>query len=224
MANTVSLTTTVNTDDTATIKDGTTFSSPARSGVGVFVKVYKVNHLSEKSELTVTADSDDPELVANWTFDIATDGWYLAYYVSIPDYSGVVTYAQYAAVFDPATDVVYRSKQAGNLGQALSNTAYWEVITAPATLAANKDTATESANIDSLVYNDIILNKVTAYRGDKAIEAAQEGTSATEEPTESSWFFTIADFNMEAALTAEIRQQYAAAERFVRRLDELVQN
>lgn len=222
MANTISLTTTVNTDDTATITDATTFSSPLRSAVGVFVNIYKVNHLSEKTLLTSTPNVDDPETVASWSFDIDEDGWYLAYYVAIPDYSAGVTYAQYSAAFDPATNIVYRSKQAGNIGQSLANTAYWEVISSPATLAANQDTATESTNIDSLLYNDIILNKVTAYRGDKAIEAAKEGASATEEPVEASWQFAIADFNMEAALTAELRQQYAAAERYVRRMDELV--
>lgn len=223
MANTVSLTTTVNTDDTATITDATTFSSPLRSVVGVFLQVYKVNHLSEKTELDTDPDSADANSVASWTFDINDDGWYIAYYVSIPDYSSGTTYAQYDAAFDPSTGLVYRSKQAGNVGNALSSTTYWEAITEPAELAANKDTATESENIDSLVYNDIILNRVTAYRGDKAIESAQEGASATDEPTEASWHFSIADFHMEAALTAEIRQQYAAAERYIRRLDELVQ-
>lgn len=222
MANTVLLTTTVNTNNTSTITDGTTFSSPARSGVGVFVQVYKVNNLSVKTELDVDPDSSDPEDVATWTFDIDDDGWYLAYYVSIADYSAGTTYAQYDAAFDPTTSFVYRSKQAGNIGQSLVNTTYWELISSPAELAANQDTATESANIDSLIYNDIILNKLTAYRGDKAIEAAQEGASAVDEPTESSWSFSIADFNMEAALTAEIRQQYAAAEGYIRRMDELV--
>ncbi|HEY0749688.1 MAG TPA: hypothetical protein VGD26_00955 [Chitinophagaceae bacterium] len=223
MANTVSLTTTVNTDDTATITDATTFSSPLRTAVGVFFQIYKVNYLSVKTEITATPNDADPELVASWTFPIADDGWYLGYYVSIPDYAGGTTYAQYDAVFDPATNNVYRSKQAGNVGQSLSNATWWEPITSPAQLAANQDTATESANIDSLLYNDIILNQVTEYRGDKAIESAQEGASATEEPTEASWHFAIADFHMEAALTAEIRQQYAAAERYIRRMDELVQ-
>lgn len=223
MANTVSLTTTVNTDDTATITDETTFTSPLRAEVGVFLQIYKVDHLSVKTELVATPNLADPETVTAWDFDIEEDGWYLAYYVSIPDFDTADTYAQYDAVFDPTTNKVYRSKQAANAEDSLLNTTWWEEITSPATLAANQDTASESNNIDSLIYNDIILNKLTAYRGDKAIEAAQEGASATEEPTESSWFFSIADFHMEAALTAEIRQQYAAAERYVRRADELVQ-
>jgi len=222
MANTVSLTTTVNTNDTATITDATTFSSPVRTGVGVFLQVYKVNYLSEKTELDTDPDTDDPETVTEWTFDINEDGWYLAYYVSIPDYDSGTTYDQYDAVFDPTTNLVYRSKQNSNVGQSLVNTTYWEAISSPAELAANQDTATESLNIDSFTYNDIILNQVTAYRGDKAIEAAQEGASVVEEPTESSWHFSIADVNMEAARIAEIRQQYAAAERYVRRMDELV--
>lgn len=222
MANTVSLTTTVNTNNTAKITDSTTFTSPLRAAVGVFLKIHKVNYLSVKTALTATPDNSDPDSTASWTFPINEDGWYIAYYVSIPDYSNTTTYALYDAVFDSVSNSVYRSKQAGNVGQAISNTTFWELISDPATLAENKDTATASLNIDSLIYNDIILNKVTAYRGDKAVEAAQEGASATDEPIESTWHFSIADVNMEAALTAEVRQQYAAAERYVRRMDELV--
>ena len=222
MANTVSLTPTVNTDNTATITDTTTFTSPLRTAVGVFFKIYKVDYLSVRTAVTATGDTTDPETVTKWTFPIAKDGWYQAHYVSIPDYAAGTTYAIYQAAYDPATDLVYRSKSNGNLGNALSNTTFWELISDATTLALNKDTATASTNIDSLVFNDIILNKVTAYRGDKAIEAAKEGASAVDEPTESSWVFSIADFNMEAALTAEIRQQFASAERYVRRMDELV--
>lgn len=222
MANTVSLSTTVNTDTTATITDGTTFASPIRSGVGVFVNVYKVSALSVQTALVVTSNNSDPETDTTWTFPIEEDGWYQAYYVSVPDYAGGTTYDQYEASFDPSTNLVYRSKVDTNVGQSLANTTYWEPITDPASLAANEDTATESTNIDSLVYNKIILNQVTNYRGDKAIESAQEGASAVDEPIESTWYFSIADFNMEAALTSEIRQQFAAAERYVRRMDELV--
>ncbi len=222
MSNITSLTTTVSSDDTATITDATTFSSPLRSTVGVFLKVYKVDESAVKTAITATGNTSDADTVANWTFDIDSDGWYLAYYVSIPDYSGGTTYSQYQAVFDSSTDGVYRSKVNSNVGQSLSNTTYWEAITDPATLAANEDTATESTNIDSLIYNDIILNQLSEFRGDKAIEFAQEGASVIEEPSESSWLFAIADVQYEAALIAELRQQYAAAERYVRRADELV--
>lgn len=217
----VSLSITVNTDDTATLVDGTTFTSPARSGVGVFVKVYKVNASSVRTAVIATGDTSDPETDASWDFPIASDGWYQIDYVAIPDYNVGTTYAQYDAVFDPSTNLVYKSVGGGNIGQSLASTIHWTLVTDPTTLAAFEDTATESANIDSLVYNSIILNHVTEYRGDKALEAAQEGASALEEPTDSSWYFSIADFNFEAARIAEVRQQYAAAERYVRRMDEL---
>lgn len=222
MANTVNLRVTVNTNDTATITDLTDYANPARSGVGVFLKVYKVSYLSVKDARDLEPDSDDASLVTEWRFDLPKDGWHLIEYVAVPDYSSGTTYDQYDAVYDGNTNKVYRSKQPGNIGQSLVDTSYWEEIAEPATLAENKDTVTESANIDSLLYNKIILNKVTNYRGDKAIETAQEGASAVDEPTESWWHFSIADAQMEAALVAEIRQQFAAAERYVRRMDELV--
>lgn len=219
---TVSLITTVNTNDTATITDGTVFTSPTRSSVGVFLTVFKVSALSVQTSITATSNNSDPETDTTWTFPINNDGWYQAYYAAIADYGIGTNYNQYQASFDPATNNVYRSKVDSNVGQSLSNTDYWELISNPSSLAANKDTSTESTNIDSLVFNDIILNKVTNFRGDKAIDAAQEGASAVDEPIESTWFFSIADFNMEAALTAEIRQQFAAGERYTRRMDELV--
>ncbi|WP_306393334.1 hypothetical protein [Telluria beijingensis] len=47
-----------------------------------------------------------------------------------PPYSAATTYAKDAAVYDPATKIVYWSMQAGNVGKPLSDGAWWNKRTA----------------------------------------------------------------------------------------------
>lgn len=136
------------------LSDLTTYGTggnPARAAVGVFVQSFKMSYENEETELTVEGNNDDPETDSSWTIEYTIDGSYKTYFAIIPDYAAG-TYAVYAAVFDPATNNVYRSKTNGNTESDLTNTTFWELITEPALLSANKDTATESLNITSTVY------------------------------------------------------------------------
>jgi hypothetical protein len=222
MANTISLTTSVGTDDTATIVDETTYTDPARGDVGVYLQIYKVSAAGVETELAVESDADDVVTDSQWTFDIAQDGHYRAYYVAIPEFIAGV-YAEYDAVRDGGTNIVYRALQAVS-GQTLDNTAYWEEIDEPALLAANLDTDEESANIDSFVYNDIILNQVTSLYGDKVLAEARECNCDCAECDDAQKMAKFVRVQREAALIAEIRQQYTDAEKCVRRLDELLED
>jgi hypothetical protein len=105
------------------------------------------------TELTVT--DDDPETDSSWAIEYTTDGWYKIHFVVIPDFDSGSTYAIYDAVFNSSDNKVYRSKANSNTTDTLTDTTWWEEITEPASLAANKDTSTESANIDSVVYNRV---------------------------------------------------------------------
>lgn len=224
MANTVSLTTTVNTDDTATITDATTFTNPVRLDCAVFANVYKVSSLSVQTELDVDSNNSEPETDSTWTFDITTDGYYQMYYVAIPDFDNSATYAQYDAVY--SVGVVYRSLQAGNTIEDLTNTTWWEVISDPASLAANEGAANESVNIDSAVYNDIIFNQVNELDGDKALAAAAECSGCgggCDDCSEADKEYEFVHGQRAAAEIAELRQQFIAAEIYIRRLDEFLE-
>lgn len=144
------------TRTTATITDNTVYGvggNPARSAVGVFLTGYKTDINSNETALVVAGNNTDPETDTSWVITLSDeDGSYKFLFVIIPDYAGGTTYSQYQASFDPATNNVYRSLQNGNVGQSLSNTTYWELISDPSSLANNKDTSTESTNITSLVY------------------------------------------------------------------------
>lgn len=140
--------------ETATIIDGSDYAAAGvtRSDVRVFVNAYKVSHGGTQTVLSLTSDQSDPAADARWTWDYEADGYHRFYYVAIPAYAGGTTYAIYDAVYDSATDVVYRSKSNGNVGNSLSNTVYWEVISDPASLANNFGENNESENIKSLIY------------------------------------------------------------------------
>jgi hypothetical protein len=158
MALTISLSAAIaNTRTSWTLTDGTVYGTggnPARSAVAVFVSSFKMSYENEETALSVVGNDEDPETDSSWTIGYEQDGWFKTDFVIIPDYAAG-TYAQYAAVFDPGTGNVYRSKAAGNTESDLTNTVWWELITEPALLAENKDTASESLNIDSIVYQRV---------------------------------------------------------------------
>lgn len=142
----------------ATITDTTVYGAPNadRADLRVFVKHYKVDTASIESALTLTSDTSDAQTDAVWTWTYDSDGYHKTYYVAIPEYSAATSYNIYDAVFDPATDLVYRSKSSGNVGQSLTDTNFYLPITDPASLAANYGEATESVNITSLVYTRVL--------------------------------------------------------------------
>lgn len=142
----------------STITDETVYGSPNadRADLRVFVQAYKVDVDNVATEVAVDPDDGDPQTDSEWTYDTPNDGHFKVYYVAIPAYDSGTDYNQYDAVYDPADDTVYRSKSGSNQGNAVSDTDFWEVISEPATLANNEGTATESANIDSLVYRRVL--------------------------------------------------------------------
>jgi hypothetical protein len=138
--------------DTFVVSDDSVYSSPARSTLRIFLSAYKVDVDNNATALTVTSDTGDPQTSSSYTCQYTVDGFYRVYFVVIQAaYSAGTSYAQYDAVYDGSNNV-YRSKSAGNIGNALNNTTYWELISDPSSLAANKDTATESLNISSDQY------------------------------------------------------------------------
>lgn len=160
MALDITFTVTIDSDrETVTIVDTTTFggANPARSTLGVFLSAAKVAYDGTETDLTVTSDDSDPETDSEWSFPYTEgDGYYKIRYVAIPDFNTASTYAIYAAVFQPSTDKVYRSRANSNTEDTLTNTTWFEEITDPTSLADNKDEDNESTNIDSLVYERVL--------------------------------------------------------------------
>lgn len=144
--------------ETTTLTDQTIYGSPnpARSALRVFVSLQKMDVDNTGTAVPLTASPNDPETVTSWSWVTQADGWNKFYYVAIPAYAGGTTYAIYDAVYDSATDLVYRSLSNGNVGNALSNVTFWEPITDPASLANNEGETNESLNITSLIYQRVL--------------------------------------------------------------------
>ena len=221
MANTISLTQTIATDHlTATVTDSTTYASPLRTGVGVYLNVYKVDFQGGETLLTTTLDNSDPDTTATWTFDLDYDGHYRYKYVAPPDYAGGTTYAIYDAVFDPTNDLVYRSKSNGNIGNALLNTTYWEPILDPPTLADNDGETNESLNTDTSIVNRVIGTLTKDKRDSHAVDASLECCLDCERNKDVD-LFTLLDLFVEALVEADTSSEFNKGERIARRADAL---
>jgi hypothetical protein len=192
-----------------------TGGNPARADVRVFVDAFKMNYENEETDLTVTPDDDDPQTDAAWVYPYSTDGWYKIYYVAIPLYSGATSYSIYDAVADSSTDIVYRSLSNGNIGNALSDTAFWEVITDEAGLANNKGTASESLNINSLVYQ-----RVFSYNSQYTYSNLIREQCACTDCDESTLMQNYAIFSLwlNGAIVADQRTEVLDGELLARRI------
>lgn len=132
---------------TGTVTDNTTYGGGEveRADAGVYLIGFKIDKDAVETNLNIT--NSDPEAATTWTFAHAEDGWYAFVIFVIDDYSGATTYSLGQVVFDPTGDKIYKSLQASNTGQSLSDGAWWEEITV-AELYALIDTANEPDNIE----------------------------------------------------------------------------
>lgn len=151
---------------TATLADNTVYggANPTRNSLGCYVLIQKMNQDTTVAETVVaTGSNDDPQIDVSWTFSLVSgDGWWRILFIAPEDYNAGTSYSLYDCVQSPSTSVVYRSKQAGNIGHALSDAAWWEVVTP--LVALNEGTATESENLASTVYSVILTpNSEWAY-------------------------------------------------------------
>ena len=196
----------------------TTYSSPARNTLSVYVKGEKMKYDSTvDSTLTLTSDTSDPETDASWTFTIPEDGWVRFQVVAIPDYAGGTTYVFYDAVMSGG--VVYRSKQAANTGNAVGDTAWWEVISDPATLASNEGEANESANIDSTVYEPIVDPNSQYIFANQIAEASEQYLTSLELPDGVLDQYTLLAVLVDGLTVYSDRSQVSQGERLARKID-----
>lgn len=225
MANTLLFTVdSINADrQSGILLDGTTYSSPARSATGLFVKGQKMNASSSvSSTLTVTGDALDPETDSQFTFNIPSDGWYRFLIVSIPDFNSSLTYSLYQAVFNSSDNKVYRSKQNGNTTDTLTDTAWWEEITDPATLASNEGEANESTNIDSLIYEPGIFPNDEYGFANVISEASEEYLTSLNIPDDDLEQYSLLACLLDGAFVKAERSEMAQAERIGQRLQSII--
>ena len=210
---------------TATLLDSTVYggANPARAAVGAYVVVQKMTAESTvSSTVTATGNDADPQTDVSWTFPLTTlDGWYRVLFIAPEDYDAGDTYALYDVIQDPATSIVYRSKQAGNIGNALSNGTYWEVVTA--LVALNEGTATESVNLNSTVYS-FILTPNAEYNYANTIAEASESCCSVDCTLESLFMYIRMAAIVDGMYVHSDRAQYPQGERKARRFESIVES
>ncbi len=226
MANSIQISISTITSDraSATISDETTYSSPARAAVGVFVGCYKMNGDSTVADtLTLVSNTDDPETDSEWVMQLDNgDGWYRIPAVSIPDFDDTLTYDIYDAVFDPSSGNVYRSKQNTNTQDSLANTTWWELISDPAALALNEEEANESTNIDSTIY-EVILSPNSEYEYANLISEVAEECCKVECSIENLLPYIRVAALVDGMYVHSDRSEMVAGERLARRLESIIE-
>jgi len=210
---------------TATLLDSTVFggANPARSAVGVYVIVQKLDSTTAVTEtLVATGDDGTPQTDSSWTFPLTPgDGWYRILYIAPEDYDAGDTYALYDCVQDPATSIVYRSKQNGNIAHALSDTSWWEVVTA--LVALNNGAATESVNLNSTVYS-VILTPNAEYEYANAISEAGDICCSDNCDLEQLFVYIKLGALLDAMYVCSDRAEYPQAEIIARRFQSIIES
>lgn len=203
--------------------DSSSYTTPARSAVGVFASGYKMNsNNTVASTLTLTGDTSDPETDSEWTFNIPADGWFRFLFVIIPDFDSSASYDIYDAVFDPSTNSVYRSKQNNNTTDSLADTAWWEEITDPSSLASNEGEDNESTNIESAVY-EVVLTPNSEWMYANVIEDAAEECCNVGCSLEDLFLYIRLGAILDAMYVDGDRSQYNLAEIKARRFESIIE-
>lgn len=216
-------------NDVATIVDGSTYSSPARSAVGVFVKVYKVDVDGARTELETTGNDSDPNTDDEWEIAWSTDGWHQIFYVAVPDWA-VASYSRYDAVYDYTNNIVYRSKVNSNsvtvIGD-LANTTNWEVISEPTSLCLNVGAANESANITAItgidVFNTVFYAEIREAFEEHVGSAFVEATSDYKR-SQDVRLYELLGLAIDGIKVAINRLEYSLGEIIARRAISIIQD
>lgn len=199
-----------------TITDASTYTSPTRAAVGVFFKGFKKDYLGNRTSLTTTGNDSDPNTDVSWAITYTIDGWYEYLYAAIPDYDAGTTYALYDCAFDTGTAVAYRSLQDGNVGNALSNTSYWEVVSEPWLLYDNVGEVNESANITVYSYNRVLSPITKKAFGDCTALAALEARSDAKRSIDVEKYEFIG-LAVDAMYNEDERLSFSSGEKIARR-------
>lgn len=202
------------TRTTLTYVDGITYTSPLRTAGSVYFSVAKVSYAGVETALTVTSNNSNPTIDSRWSITYAGDGYYKARYAFIPTYSTATTYAKYDSVVSGG--VVYRSKLAANLNNAVTNTTWWEVISDGASIATNKGSATESLNCDTVIYERVFTANAQ-YGYGNCVSLNSMHTESDDE--DISHDYDIFSLMLNAAITADERTETVKGELISRKIE-----
>lgn len=142
----------------ATVSDSTTYTSPARNELAVFIEVWKMDEDGDETALSVSNSA--PLTVTSWTFDSSIDGWYKARLYITVLYDSGTSYSEGDVVYYPSTQALYISLVDNNLGNAVTNGSFWSTV--------SLSNITSSDNVDSEYFDYIVIEQGKACAGKSA--------------------------------------------------------
>lgn len=108
---------------TADIVDLTTYTTPARTDLALYMYLYK--RAADLTDTSITVSNTDPENVESWEFSLsANDGWYVAILFGFPIWSAG-SYAQYKCVYHSGNYYKASTSTTGTPGVSVD----WVLIT-----------------------------------------------------------------------------------------------
>jgi len=221
---------TINLDTlVGTIVDGSTYTSPTRATCGVFVKVYKCDYAGARTGLVTTGNNNGGNDDTQWTFPYPTDGWFQIFYVAVPDIAAG-NYVKYDALYDPATDKVYRCRVNSDtvtVTADVTSSTDWELIADPTSLCLNVGTATASLNLNTIT--SIGIFNTLQYPITKKNFKIKTGEAFVEQITdfkrsEEVRIYELLGLALDGMNLANDRQEYSAGEYVARRAISLCSN
>jgi hypothetical protein len=203
-------------NSTFTQTDASTYGSPLRNAVGVYVSVFKVDYQGNRSPLTTTSDASSPTTDSVWTTIFTADGWHQSLYAAIPNYSAG-TYNLYDCAYVPSNKTSWISSIASN-NNALTGSGGtgWVQLSDPSQIALNAGAINESLNCTTAILNFVLYPLVKQQFG------IQTGVAFLEQSTDSKRTKDVLKYHLYALAVDGIRQansalNYALAEIFARR-------
>ncbi len=214
---TTTLATSVGGVSTFTLTDNSTYSSPSRASVGVYLSTYKTDYAGNNLIATSVSNNLNPATDSIWTVNYGSDGWYQSYYVAIPNYTAG-TYNLYDCAYIAANKTTWQSTIAAN-SNALTGTGGtgWIQLSDPTQLVKNIGLTNQSNNITSGIVN-FIQYPTTEQQAGLQVSTAflEESTTAFRNKDVRSYnMVTLALNGMKYAANAG---NYGQAEIYARRI------
>ena len=150
--------------DVTTNTGGYGTPNPARSTLYLKLLVTLKKTIGDEPQTVVAYDEN---IATEWAITIAEDGRYELFLFACDIYAAGTTYELNYIIYDLATDKFYYSVQGTNLGNAVTNIAWWLPATTTTQFIAAIDSA--QATVYSDTYNDMVLCNSIICRNNKLL-------------------------------------------------------
>lgn len=102
----------------------TGYGNPNETRANLYLKLI-VNLVKSTGRNLITVPAYNENTASTWSITISEDGWYEIYMFGCKIYSGATTYGLGEITYDSSSDKFYKSLQAANLNNAVTDAAWW---------------------------------------------------------------------------------------------------